>query len=190
MITLQQNIIAAILNFAAHKDVRFYLNAVLVERRNNRLYVVATNGHVLGLYHCDDEGPDERFLIDETDLTSALRTFGKKTQIEMSSADEGRKIQLSNVVTTLMFAPVDGKFVDWSRAIPRECNGEVAQFEIDLLTRFKKAAKALGEEHVYIHHNGTSGALVEIAGQPRFVGVIMPMRASLSDPAEWLSTLP
>lgn len=189
MITIDPSVIAATQNFASHNAVFFNLNAVLFERRANRLYVVATDGYVLGLWHDEDEGPDESFLIKEPDVKSALRTFGKKTPLLLTGSDDGRKVEISNGLTTISLTLNHERFPDWFRAIPRECNGEVAQFDINLLVGFEKAAKALGRNHFYVHHNGESGALVEICNEPRFVGVIAPKQACLSDPAEWLSKL-
>jgi hypothetical protein len=76
------------------------------------------------------------------------------------------------------FTPLDGKYPDYTKVIPTETSGEVAQFDVDLLSLFAQVNKGLGSKYpgrIKIEHNGERGALVHL-WDAALTGVIMPFR--------------
>lgn len=166
---LPKNVLQAMSILASKKDVRYYLNGVYVIGTADKVRFVATDGHILGLYLNEDLLPDENFdLIIPNEIIAKLE---KNKEHELSFV-EG-KWQIDN----LIFTPIDGKFPDYQRVLPRtEMTNEVAQFNPDFIARFQKVGKMLVKNAVpTIAHNGTGSALVDI-GLPNFVGVMMPIR--------------
>jgi DNA polymerase-3 subunit beta len=163
---------AAIL-FAADKDVRCYLKGVFAEVRATETRLVATNGAaaaaVLRTRVSQPVMPD--VIIPSEVIQLALV---RKSPTVALALDEGRW-SLGGIA----FTPVDGKYPPYRRIIPVRASGTAAQFDADLIARFRKAGKALGVKgHPVIRHNGDDGAQVQFVGrEDEFVGVLRPLRA-------------
>jgi len=157
------------------RDVRYYLNGVLVEVRATETRCVATNGECAAVLRdlvvsgVQEELPD--VIIPSEAIKLVLSRPGNTAVLEF---DNG-KWSLAGI----SFAPVDGTFPPYRRIIPSQHSGEAAQFSLNLLARFGKIAKALGvRSNPVIRHNGEGAAQVQIIGREgEFVGVIMPLRA-------------
>jgi DNA polymerase III sliding clamp (beta) subunit (PCNA family) len=52
--TIQRKQLRAILNFAAVKDIRYYLNGLHVRQDHRGTILEATDGHALGMLRVDD----------------------------------------------------------------------------------------------------------------------------------------
>jgi len=164
------NVLKAMSILASKKDVRYYLNGVLVESNSQHTRIVATDGHILGIYQTSETAHnDEAFsIIIPNEIIAKL---DKKDNF-LSTNEHGNW-----VIDGIAFTPIDGKFPDYSRVLPKgEMTKEVAQFNPDFITRFQKVGKLLGQKIApTISHNGGSSALVDIV-LPQFVGVMMPLR--------------
>jgi DNA polymerase-3 subunit beta len=167
--------LAAAAVFAAEADVRYYLNGVFAEVRASETRLVASDGNMAGVLR-------DQVLVGEQDVLpdviipneTVKLAITNKSQTVTLAFDDG-KWSLAGIA----FTPVDGKFPPYRRIIPRQCSGEAAQFNVEFLARFLKAAKALGvKSQPIIRHNGDGGAQVQFYGRDdEFVGVIMPLRA-------------
>jgi DNA polymerase-3 subunit beta len=168
-IIIKKNVLQAMSILASKKDVRYYLNGVYVMGTPKKVRYVATDGHILGLYQSNDYLPEENFdLIIPNEVIAKL----EKNKDHELSFIEG-KWQIDNMI----FTPVDGKFPDYQRVLPRgDVSNEVAQFNPDFIVRFQKVGKLLVKNAVpTIAHNGSSSSLVDI-GLSDFIGVMMPIR--------------
>ena len=169
-ILIPVNVLKAMSILASKKDVRYYLNGVLVEANDQHTRLVATDGHILGVYQSPETAHnDEAFsIIIPNEIIAKL---DKKDNF-LSNDEKGNWS-----IDGISFVPVDGKFPDYQRVLPRaEMTNEVAQFNPDFIVRFQKVGKLLAKNAVpTIAHNGIGSALVDI-GLPNFVGVMMPMR--------------
>ena len=164
------NVLKAMSLLASKKDVRYYLNGVYVESNSQHTRIVATDGHILGLYQTPETAhSDEAFsIIIPSEIIAKL---DKKDNFLSTNEHDNW------VIDGIAFTPIDGKFPDYQRVLPRgEMTNEVAQFNPDFITRFQKVGKLLGQKIApTISHNGGSSALVDI-GLSQFVGVMMPLR--------------
>jgi DNA polymerase III sliding clamp (beta) subunit (PCNA family) len=151
------------------------LNGVLVEVRASETRIAATDSHCAAVLR--DEvlvGEQPVFpdvIIPNATLKLALQT--KAQMVELSVSDSG-KWSLGGIA----FAPVEGRFPDYRRIMVNGASGVAGDYNIDLLGKFVKAAKALGSRgQPVVRQNGTDAAQVQILGrEDEFVGVIMPMR--------------
>lgn len=114
MISIQipTNKLKAALTHAAVADIRHYLNGVLLEgARNGDLHIVATDGRRALIGRCAGLAGDLRSVIIPTE-TIKLAIRGQ-SQIVLSE-DSGKW-----ALGAINFAPIDGKYPDWRRIIPR-----------------------------------------------------------------------
>jgi len=184
--------------FAAKKDIRYYLNAVCLEIHRCEVWIIVTDGHALAV---------ERIMLDtELDVsepvqviikTDDIKAIQKQTQryempvkitVENLQSDGKRYIQINDCGTIRSFPAVDAKYPDFRRVVPHQVSGEVAQFNPELLLKFKDYADLFSatKGRISVGHNGQSGALVFI-GRDDFVGVVMPMREDMRTTAPaWL----
>lgn len=177
-ITIDHSIIKALLVFAAKNDLRYYLNSIAIDATRDRVALVATDGHMLMSIAVPEADVDNKltgeYIISRADLEAVKPMKAGKHALPitieitepaptpdpdqpgvMIKHNTTYKITgLTSVTNTL----VDGKFPDWRRVIPATLSGEVAHFNLELMTRLNDARKALSVDwhNVVIHHNGRS----------------------------------
>jgi DNA polymerase-3 subunit beta len=185
----QLNAIKAVSHLAATKDIRFYLNGILVEATKTHTTLVATDGHVLGVYKNEEENeiPENygyKFILPKDALKNLKASFIKDELISLEfERDEDwnvKTVTIKSVSITLTTQTIAAKFPDWRRVLPRETTNELGHYNPELLTRFIKVAKEFGvKPHgITLHQNGTSAAAMTIDGIENFLGVVMPMRSN------------
>ena len=159
---------------AAKNDVRYYLNGVMV--RNGE--VAATNGHMLLLIKSDDIKSDGEYIIDNDTFKMILTAHkGIKGYTHIWVVDSVAITGKSKIHIT----PVDGKFPDINRVIPKEPSGEIAHFNAEYLLACQKAnGEFLGGKYhwVKLQHNGQAGSKFESEDEDgnKLIGVVMPVR--------------
>ena len=179
---------------AAVKDVRFYLNGVLVEFRAQndvgdvKAVVVGTDGCMLFAAHTivnrDDESetvPDVGTqIIIPGDVVKACKLRHKSNPFVTLKQISETQWQLGDV----LFTPIDGKFPDYRRVIPQYSDVNSAAQEVtmhnpDVLVRARDALKLYtGESKSVMYPIAQRGndASVMHTGDTRAVVVIMPLR--------------
>ena len=122
----------AVMMAAAKKDVRYYLNGVMV--RNGE--IAATNGHMLLLIKSKRIKSDGEYIIDNDTLNMIVKSH--------KGIKGGNRVEVVDSMTTtgsskIHITPVDGKFPDVNRVIPQETSGEIAHFNYEYLLACQKA---------------------------------------------------
>lgn len=164
----------AVMLAAAKKDVRYYLNGVMV--RNGEL--AATNGHMALLIKSESIKSDGEYIIDNDTLKMIVTAHkGIKGDNRVEVVDSITTTGSSKIHIT----PVDGKFPDVNRVIPQETSGEIAHFNYEYLLACQKAnCEFFDSKDAYIklQHNGLSGAKFESDDwiNNKLIGVVMPVR--------------
>jgi len=180
--TIKQSQLKAMINLASKQDIRFYLCGVFVEFNQTTTRLIATDGHKLGvLNHPSEDNQGAGSLIIPRDvienLPKATRSFDP--ELIITSEDKEGFWKISAAGTQTIFGQIDGKFPDYRRVCNFKTSGEAASFNYEYMVQFLKVQHALGGSKtntVNLYQNGTSGALVTLAGVENFAGVIMPMR--------------
>jgi DNA polymerase-3 subunit beta len=183
----QLNAVKAISHLSATKDIRFYLNGILVEATKTHTTLVATDGHVLGVYKNEEENeiPENfgyKFILPIDAIKNLKVSFIKDELISLEfERDEDwnvKTVTIKSVSCTLITQTIDGKFPDWRRILPRETTNELGHYNPELLVKFIKVAKEFGKkpENINLHQNGTSSAALKIDDIENFLGVVMPRR--------------
>jgi hypothetical protein len=215
ILTIQHSTIKALLTIAADKDVRYYLLGICVDvraatdARPADVTLVATDGVIL-LAHpvplSDVEGVIEpgQYIIPRDALeavapmkagrtalpiTITIRTPAPTTDADGRTVVARPEVEITGA-TTLRTAPIDGRYPDWRRVLPRTASGVPAPLDGRLIARIAKAYDYMNEKprlfQLSIHHNGPTGASLITGWKGDGLGVIMPMR----DPDTFPETLP
>ena len=178
---------------AAAKDVRYYLNGLAILPRKTGAILASTDRHRLTMLHIPGPfGLPEGGAILPRDFCERVA----KVKYPRKDLQETFTIEAGRVLATLAgmdAALVGGRFPDVARVVPKECSGEVSQFDPRYLGDLAKQAIALGAgaTSVYIHHNGkTSAARITMGGHPEFLGILMPVRVEDAPAAgDWAKEL-
>jgi DNA polymerase-3 subunit beta len=188
---------------AAVKDIRHYLNGVLLDIKPRETRTVGCDGHRLVCIRREvpDNEPDQvpAQIIIPSDVIKALKPGRSALPLcALAYGDDMARTPLADCTlsalaggTSVTFKPVDGKFPDYERVISRETPSmEHGHFCLRYLADMTKAAHVAFDEgrlDAEIWPNGTGSASVTYPGHPEFFGVVMGLRGSASfELPEWL----
>jgi len=104
----------------AQQDVRYYLNGLLLERENNRVRAVATDGHRLAMCEIEVDSNSEQIIqiiIPRKGVLELIRLLGDDdAPINVQISSNHIRIDLGSLRFTSKL--IDGKFPDYNRVIP------------------------------------------------------------------------
>lgn len=170
--------VRAILKVAANKDVRFYLNGIHLDAETNS--VVATNGHMLVVarpYNCTI---GKSAIIPRDALERASK--GAKPDDEILITDKIEVVRGEEAISIVPFTPIDDRYPEVTKVIPRQLSGGVAQINIEYLDALQTVLQSFSPNNrgmAEVHHNGaTNAALVTLSSVQNAFGVVMPFRGS------------
>jgi DNA polymerase-3 subunit beta len=177
--------------FSGVKDIRYYLNGILIESTPMQTRVVATDGHALFCSKDDAKGDNEGTFtgIVPNDIVKQIlawkapyKSAADLPVVITTAADEQRAEWCGS---TAVFKLIDGKFPEYARVVPTDVSGEASHFNPDLLIRCKKAAEALGtsSKGFYAFKQGGDGSGIAVFSTESFA-VVMPMRGEKADVAD------
>ena len=188
--SIKQSQLKAMLNLAAKQDIRYYLCGVFVEFNQTTTRLVATCGHKLGvLNHSSEDNQGASALIIPREVIENLPKTGKfdlELTITKCPINHASWTIVIPGGTQIVFQQIEGSFPDYRRVCNFKTSGEAASFNYEYLVQFLKVQKLLGGSKtntVNLYQNGTSGALVTLAGVDNFAGVIMPQRSEATSQA-------
>lgn len=177
--------IVALRYFAARSDIRHYLNGMLLESSRRGVFLVATNGHMLGAFRADQTPREPFSVIIPNNMLAHVRNKGRAT-LTVEREESGGKpaapatVSVSYNGLTTVGQEIEGTFPNWRKVVPAKVSGEAQQFNSSYLVAINKAARAvcphrLAGGAVSIAHNGPLGGAVVSIGAEDFCGVIMPV---------------
>lgn len=182
-IMIERARLRAALIFAAHKDIRYYLNGVLLEideARSARL--VSTDGHRLAVVVLADQADamPGQYLIPR-DVIKPIKRASRTTGAWVSLSIDGDRVSVTNGDEIISGGRlIDGKFPDWQRVLPRPetMSGEAGTFNGHYLGDIATAAIELGEKFPScpLIHNGPNNAGLAVFEHLGLAVVVMPMR--------------
>jgi len=188
--TIDRKAVKAVSYFAAHRDIRYYLNGVLLEANRLQMRLVATDGHAAGIYYADAKGENTGAcqIIIPNDAVAQLAKLKQVKRMDDVitlivpddiGANRDQECRAEYYGAVIVFKPIEGKFPDYRRVIPASLSGVPVQFNPELLMRCRKAALAMGEKNggVHVGYNGEDAALVRMRSD--LIAVVMPLRANV-----------
>jgi hypothetical protein len=179
-LTIEQ--IKALLVIAPKTETRYYLCGALLEVKDDRAWLVATDGIRMLVIRPEAriEGNDVRdgqYIIPRDLLAGAK---AKKGGFLMLSIDQYQgDVARARIITgtSEMAAPtVDAKFPDWRRVVPTQASGAWSHYDPAYVGEFGTVAEYLSGKrtNARIHHNGSDAAPVDL-GTDDALGVLMPI---------------
>jgi DNA polymerase-3 subunit beta len=184
-LTIEQ--IKALLVIAPKSDTRYYLNGALLEVKDDRAWLVATDGARMLILRPDsrmegDNVRDGQWIIPRDLLASVKVKKGGALFLSLDQFSGDTAARARARVLTLnseTAAPtIDATFPDWRRVVPMTASGDWAHYDPQYVADFGTIAEYLSGKRISarVHHNGTQGAPVEL-GVDNALGVVMPLRA-------------
>ena len=152
----------------AQQDVRYYLNGMLWEVRQDQLRVVATDGHRMAM--CT-----RAVAVTTSDVTQAilprkgvlelLRLLDDSTaQVEVTLS--ANNIRVTSPDYTFTSKLVDGKFPEYERVLPRGGNKVVIGSRVELKQAFGRTAILSNEKYRGVRFLLSDGLLTIVANNP------------------------
>lgn len=152
----------------AQQDVRYYLNGMLWEVRQDQLRVVATDGHRMAM--CT-----RAIAVTTDDVTQAIlprkgvlelsRLLDDSTaQVEVTLS--GNHIRVTSPDYTFTSKLVDGKFPEYERVLPRGGNKTIIGSRIELKQAFGRTAILSNEKYRGVRLLLSDGLLTIVANNP------------------------
>ena len=199
-ITLKIKDIKAVSYAMGNKDIRYYINGMLVDHNGIETRLVATDGHRLHLVRVEHSSEfvsePVKYIVPRDFILQLIKTkFSKYAikQVTLTFSDMKVAAALPNggeIISKL----IDGTFPDYCRVIPRSLSGEYSylnpEYQLDAVNGLIDYSenKTIA---VRIKHNGEGAAVL---AYKNYLAVIMPVRsesAPVSDNPDtvWTSSL-
>lgn len=197
MISFKLQWLKAAALIAAHNDIRYYLNGVLVEVLPEEARLVSTDGHRMVIFRkaVAHTLPPVRLIVPTLiiDMVKPDPKHKHDAAIAYSNATDRAALEYRGVA--IQFTPIDGRYPEYGQTMNKAAtpSGTIGHFNATYLADFKRCVQvAFGEDSLYsptVWHNGDGPAAITYKGRDDFFGIVMPMRASDSfSPPKW--TLP
>jgi DNA polymerase-3 subunit beta len=143
----------------AAKDVRYYLNGVMVEVTPSGVNFVATDGHRLGVMDSPfDSGESEskQYILPSNAVGEMLRLL-KKGDCELSFNENHCSLTMDSL--TFISKLIAGTFPDYRRVLPRESSTIVQLPRLAFMEALKRVALVLDDKTLGIELNFSDDGL-------------------------------
>ncbi len=152
----------------ADQDVRYFLNGMLLELKNGRLYSVAADGHRLAMNYVDLQQSLEsqvRVIIPRKGILEIMRMLDEG-DADLSISIVANHIQVQGGGITVTSKLLDGKFPDYERVIPRGGDKVVIGNREHLKEAFHRAAAVFSEKFRGVRLRMSPASLMVLASNP------------------------
>ena len=198
--------LAALKLFIDPHDVRPAVRGILVEVTPDAIYMMATNGKILGVYHLKTETSYAQgsFMI-PVELLDHVRSSKKHQNtpvfIEYTPVPENPKnthhahiytVTVSLEADARSGQSIDARPLDWRKVFPKNIYGKTAQFDANYIaqlaaiwdTLHPRSKKTLSTGTVgIVHNNHTQASLLDFDDE-NFTGLLMPYRMRRNLPTQ------
>ncbi|MCW8195562.1 DNA polymerase III subunit beta [Proteobacteria bacterium 005FR1] len=152
----------------AQQDVRYYLNGMLWEVRDQQLRCVATDGHRLAMCTKALELPEQeriQAIVPRKGILELGRMLlDEEAGVEITIGD--KHMQVATDAFTFTSKLVDGKFPDYERVLPRGGNNILFAERQALRQAFSRVAILSNEKYRGVRITLSDGNLVLVANNP------------------------
>lgn len=157
---LLQDMLSLVQYAMAQQDIRYYLNGLLLVLDDNKIKVVATDGHRLSYADGTLPAPHEKREVilprkAVLELSRQLTSSDAAVEVEIYATQVRFRYGRNELVTKI----IDGKFPDFTRVIPVNYNKTILLNRQDLLHSLQRAAILSNEKFRGVRWMLTSGTL-------------------------------
>lgn len=183
-VTLFRNDLTALGRLSAQKDIRFFLNGVMLEIGAMTSRLVATDGRMLGVLHLQELGDPklightEQYII-PIDVIAKLKPKKRSNnKVDFIIGDPDKEGNVKALARfdgeTLEFNMINGVYPNYRKIISKQAAGGIVQIDPELLVRFKKAVIDLGDSDglMQVTPNSMSSSYLTCFDK-RFFAVVM-----------------
>jgi len=166
----------------ANQDVRYYLNGLLLDFRDNRLRTVATDGHRLAV--CDLEGAvsvsgDRQIIVPRKGVLELTRMLSDSDD-EVTLALGRNHVRLVKDGTTFTSKLIDGRFPDYEAVIPAGADKQLL-LDRDVFTHaLQRAAILSNEKYRGVRLEAGNGSLKIVAHNPQHEEAVEEFEAEMN----------
>lgn len=152
----------------AEQDVRYFLNGMLLEVKNNRLYSVAADGHRLAMNYIplsEQNLPAMRVIIPRKGILEIMRIVDEASgDLQFTVSSSHVQVHSGGVAVTSKL--LDGKFPDYERVIPRDGTRVVVGNREMLKEAFHRASALFSEKFRGVRLRMSPERLLILASNP------------------------
>jgi len=149
----------------AEQDVRYYLNAMLLEIKDQTLYAVATDGHRLALNRLEISAADGlalRIIVPRKGILELQRILDEgEGEIALTVGKNHLRVQTDSITLTTKL--LEGRFPDYERIIPKGGNRVVVGKREELKEAFHRASALFSDRFRGIRLHIREGCLKVLA---------------------------
>jgi DNA polymerase-3 subunit beta len=152
----------------AEQDVRYFLNGMLLEVKQDKLYSVAADGHRLAMNYLSltETGlPAMRVIVPRKGILEIMRMVDED-DAELTLTIVASHIQAHSGGVTITSKLLDGKFPDYERVIPRDGNKVVIGSRESLKEAFHRASALFSEKFRGVRLRMSNSRLMVLASNP------------------------
>ncbi|EDY86966.1 DNA polymerase III, beta subunit [gamma proteobacterium HTCC5015] len=152
----------------AQQDVRYYLNGLMLELDGSTVRAVATDGHRLALCETDaglDIGDKKQVIIPRKGVQELSRLLDdEERDAEVSLSNNHIQVDLGNLRFTSKL--IDGRFPDYQRVMPANCDKVVSADKQDLKLALTRTSVLSNEKYKGVRLVADNGALTIQTNNP------------------------
>ena len=193
-ITIPASYVGAILQFPALKDKRRVLSGIYFESTESQAVMVGADGIILGAFRLPEPASDPVRVIVPREAFAKVKAKGGPVTVSVDAGGQhdSRTVVVSQGSILSVIPSIPGDYPCWRDFIPREPNGERAEFNFHHAARLVRAAEAIhGRSKGFrarITPNGKDKAALVSLGIDDFAGAIMPSiyRDSVTASPDWV----
>lgn len=152
----------------ADQDVRYFLNGMLLEVKQNRLYSVAADGHRLAMNYIglgEKTLVPVRVIVPRKGVLEIMRIVDE-AQTDLQFTISSSHIQVHSGGVTVTSKLLDGKFPDYERVIPRDGTRVVIGSRERLKEAFHRASALFSEKFRGVRLRMSPERLMVLASNP------------------------
>lgn len=151
----------------AEQDVRYFLNGMLLEVKNNKLYAVAADGHRLAMNYLDlaTAAKPLRIIVPRKGVLEVMRIVDEaNTDLQITVSNSHMQVKTGGVTVTTKL--LDGRFPDYERVIPRDGNKIIIGNREKLREAFNRASALFSERFRGVRLRMSEKRLIILASNP------------------------
>jgi DNA polymerase-3 subunit beta len=152
----------------AEQDVRYFLNGMLLEVKQQKLYSVAADGHRLAMNYItlNEPGlPAMRVIVPRKGILEIMRIVDE-AEADLQFTISANHIQVHSSSVTVTSKLLDGKFPDYERVIPRDGNKIIVGNRERLREAFHRASALFSEKFRGVRLKMSPERLMVLASNP------------------------
>jgi DNA polymerase III sliding clamp (beta) subunit (PCNA family) len=189
--TIPAKVLLGMSHLVSGDATRYNLTGVLIEKRDGDIRIVATDGHLMGIYNARQDGVEwfdgasgyESANVNLADFVSLLKD-AKKNRIDAVKVSLNGTVKMEYFGKTVESEYAVGSFPDWERCVPEETDTPTPHIgiQLSLLDKFKKCLVDLSgsSKGIYLRMSFTgpeSQIKITSGCDPNFTGILMPSRS-------------